>query len=918
MKKLILGSAAVVLLFTSAEAQMLVGAWNPVFQGVDFALGTNLPSGNMPNLHVVHALRLDLTDPDLQLFTDPPCTNCPATNMTRGNTTSGFLEANRLQGAVNYSFFLECCSGQPGDPMTPFGLLISQGQMVSPNWTPASVDPRNYQTYYAVLLFGTNKAATFIASNYPPTNLAGIYTAVAGNDPLLVNGVALNFDPNPQPRTALGLSRDGRYLYLVVVDGRQPSYSDGASYAETAAWFLAWGAWNAIDVDGGGSATMVLEDCPGKSLVINSPIQNGVPGTQRVVAGHLGFYAKPLSGFISDVQATPGGTSATLSWTTASPANTQVEYGLTPSYEHITALDTNLVTAHTVTLTDLSPTTNYFYRVVSRVGGTEYSYASCFSTTNLEGFIYGSFFDVTKSWKYMYGSLDGQAWPASGYADASWPAGPALLYVDSGSPGGAYVQPKGTSMPTDPNNAPYPYVTYYFRTHFSNTFSPAGMTLTFSNFLDDGAIFYLNGTEIFRAQMSPPPTVYTSAMTAAGYSCSNYPSGDVHRGNACTNCPTMVYLSGSILTNLVQGDNVLAAEVHNYSAGSPDITFGSALYYAIPAPTPPPPFISNVVVIPGETTATVSWTTLSNSTSQVQYGLTSALGSSSPSYPALITNHSVTLSNLLPLTPYYFLIVSTLGTNQYTYGDRFSTIPYFNIVVNLTNAWRYTTNNLDGVPWPRPTYNDSGWLGEGPALLAIEDNPDVQPKNTRLPGTSGALPPTYYFRTKFLFTNSTAGFSLLFSNYVDDGAVFYLNGTEIYRLRMAAGPFNYTSLTTGYPVTGDAVYPDLFRIYGDMMTNLVVGTNVLAAEVHQVSTGSSDITFGSAVILVRSLVTETKLRSTLSGRRVCISWDGLGFTLQQAHDVNNPAAWTDVPGPVTTSPYCVTNPPGVTFYRLRQ
>ncbi len=49
------------------------GPWTPIFKGVDHAVGTNNPSvpGNFPELQVVHCIRVDLTDPDIQLFATP-------------------------------------------------------------------------------------------------------------------------------------------------------------------------------------------------------------------------------------------------------------------------------------------------------------------------------------------------------------------------------------------------------------------------------------------------------------------------------------------------------------------------------------------------------------------------------------------------------------------------------------------------------------------------------------------------------------------------------------------------------------------------------------------------------------------------------------------------------------------------------
>ena len=101
------------------------------------------------------------------------------------------------------------------------------------------------------------------------------------------------------------------------------------------------------------------------------------------------------------------------------------------------------------------------------------------------------------------------------------------------------------------------------------------------------------------------------------------------------------------------------------------------------------------------------------------------------------------------------------------------------------------------------------------------------------------------------------------------------------------------------------------------MQSIVIGDNVLAVEVHNVSGTSSDITFGSSVGLVRALVTEARLRVQQLNDVICVSWDGTGFTLQQSQQIEQINSWTDVPGPVQTSPYCIGHPSATTFYRLR-
>ena len=92
------------------------------------------------------------------------------------------------------------------------------------------------------------------------------------------------------PRTAVGVSKDGRTVYLVVVDGRQKGLSEGITLVELAAWMKRLGCWDAINLDGGGSSTLVVKQPDGSPRIVNS-----IPGgIQRSVANHLGVHADPL------------------------------------------------------------------------------------------------------------------------------------------------------------------------------------------------------------------------------------------------------------------------------------------------------------------------------------------------------------------------------------------------------------------------------------------------------------------------------------------------------------------------------------------------------------------------------------------------------------------------------------------------
>jgi hypothetical protein len=181
------------------------------------------------------------------------------------------------------------------------------------------------------------------------------------------------------------------------------------------------------------------------------------------------------------------------------------------------------------------------------------------------------------------------------------------------------------------------------------------------------------------------------------------------------------------------------------------------------------------------------------------------------------------------------------------------------------------------------------------------------------------MAPTYYFRTHFTFGGSPAGKTLSFSNYVDDGAVFYLNGTPIQWLRMPAPPSvidNATLSTGGACGANEATCPDLFSISGPLVaTNLHSGDNVIAVEVHQSAPSSSDIVFGSGLAIDQPVVTRPALHILREGANTTLYWNGAGFVLQHADTPFD--GWSDVPGPVTNSIYALPGTPGTKFYRLR-
>jgi hypothetical protein len=172
--------------------------------------------------------------------------------------------------------------------------------------------------------------------------------------------------------------------------------------------------------------------------------------------------------------------------------------------------------------------------------------------------------------------------------------------------------------------------------------------------------------------------------------------------------------------------------------------------------------------------------------------------------------------------------VATVDTNQVAQQ-----------LVVITNLWRYDqVSDLSAAAWTATNYNDTAWP-QGLGLLYVETAPLPAPINTPL--TLGRN--TYYFRTRFNFNGNPAAVALKLSTIIDDGAVYYLNGQEIFRLGMAGGAVNYATFANR--TVGDAALEGPFTV---PTTALRQGTNVLAVEVHQVTAGSSDIVFGCSLM----------------------------------------------------------------------
>ncbi len=182
--------------------------------------------------------------------------------------------------------------------------------------------------------------------------------------------------------------------------------------------------------------------------------------------------------------------------------------------------------------------------------------------------------------------------------------------------------------------------------------------------------------------------------------------------------------------------------------------------------------------------------------------------------------------------------------------------------------WKYYDRMTDlGTAWRAPAYDDSSW-SNGLARLGYGGDGEV----TQV--TSNRARITTYFRLTFTVADTNRLGALNLRLQRDDGAVLYLNGTELWRDNMSNGPVVWSTVSSNTVSGADETAwfnrttdPSLLRI----------GTNVLAAEVHQCNNNSSDLAFNFEAIGIFP-------SRPLEGLGPCLGtqYDGLlaGFTIR--------------------------------------
>ncbi|HHV46678.1 MAG TPA: hypothetical protein GXX53_07250 [Tissierellia bacterium] len=132
-------------------------------------------------------------------------------------------------------------------------------------------------------------------------NLENIKFAIGGGSIILKDGKVTNTNINiagNQPRTGIGISKDGKELILATIDGRDISYV-GVTQEVFGEILKSLGAYNAINLDGGGSTTMAIRPLDKQlSEVVNKPSE----GTERKVVNGVGVFTNAPKGELSYIE----------------------------------------------------------------------------------------------------------------------------------------------------------------------------------------------------------------------------------------------------------------------------------------------------------------------------------------------------------------------------------------------------------------------------------------------------------------------------------------------------------------------------------------------------------------------------------------------------------------------------------------
>lgn len=240
--------------------------------------------------------------------------------------------------------------------------------------------------------------------------------------------------------------------------------------------------------------------------------------------------------------------------------------------------------------------------------------------------------------------------------------------------------------------------------------------------------------------------------------------------------------------------------------------------------------------------------------------------------------------------------------------------------VHAGDDWTYLDTGVDpGTNWAQFGFDDSGW-SNGPARLGYGEQFDATTVNF------GSDPsnkyPTTWFRHSFVVPTNVFYTNLNLRLSSADGAVVWLNGQELYRTNMPAGPISSTTHAVA-PKSGFTT--SVFYPTNLPATGLSPGTNLIAAEVHLSSVSNPILGFDLELIGAGTPIPPPALSAIISNNMLVVSWPATqaysGLQLFSSTDISG--GWApSAPAQSNNGVFSVSLPADptapATFYRLQQ
>jgi hypothetical protein len=489
-------------------------------------------------------------------------------------------------------------------------------------------------------------------------------------------------------------------------------------------------------------------------------------------------------------------------------------------------------------------------------------------------------------WRYNESGVDlGTEWASEEHpVTEDWKSGPGVhakenrLEVDL-----------GTELIRPALNKPY-VITYYFETEFdlSEAQFNNAYELQITYLIDDGAIFYLNGNEVYRYNM-PLGEVSSGTLASSG-------------SEAKKTEPLGIPMAG-----LKSGKNRISVEVHQANSGSSDVVMGLELDLLQTLPDPSASPSLRLSEIAGNTDNNWSFELQNTGSNPVSINQFRASINGNEERAYILPEKSLPAGNFLTIeksesslnpqngdrlflySPENFVIDSVIIRNEpqarlnersdnsfyrpdsitphssnaisfskdivineimYHHRPQYSspgTPPILETIslFDFNSVWLYNETGKDqGGDWAKTAQIPAGdWLaGQGPLGFETDAGKLPIPLGTWMKNPRESNPRffTHYFETQFNISSQDKESirELILTHMIDDGAVFYLNGTEVARYNLPAGTIDpNTPATSGV----EATFRNISFEPNDL---LLTGTNRISVELHQKSIGSSDFIMG--------------------------------------------------------------------------